>query len=75
MCIRDRINTEPILFTDEEDQSIPADPDVYKRQPYEPANNLFDSLARSLAEFAQIYDPYDFADQYEDCLLYTSRCV
>lgn len=34
--------------------------------PYEPANNLFDSLARSLAEFAQIYDPYDFADQYED---------
>ncbi|MFR1293990.1 MAG: hypothetical protein ACLSBH_00285 [Coprobacillus cateniformis] len=34
--------------------------------PYEPANNLFDSLARSLAEFAQIYDPYDFADRYED---------
>lgn len=34
--------------------------------PYEPADNLFDSLARSLAEFAQLYDPYDFADQYED---------
>lgn len=34
--------------------------------PYEPANSLFDSLARSLAEFAQMYDPYDFADQYED---------
>ena len=39
---------------------------MYKRQPYEPADNLFDSLARSLAEFAQLYDPYDFADQYED---------
>ena len=33
---------------------------------YEPATTLLDSLSRSLAEFAQMYDPYDFADQYED---------
>lgn len=34
--------------------------------PYEPAMTFDESLARSLAEFSQMYDPYDFADQHED---------